>query len=212
MHATQQIVAFDCDAERPIDAWVRGTNSLLPADVRVLWATPVSLDFHPRFSATARRYLYVFLEAARAPAIARHYATWSARSLDDAAMHAAGRCLLGEHDFTTFRSAACQAKSPYRCVYALEVRRFDDLVVIDISANAFLQHMVRNIAGALADVGRGDQSVAWIAQSLLARDRGRIGVTAPPTGLYLHHVSYGANFDFPHPRPPTILRAAGDVW
>src|SRR5262249_4792737 len=146
------------------------------------------------------------------PAIARQYATRTPRVLDDAAMHQAGRSLLGEHDFTTFRAAACQAKSPYRCVFSLEVRRFDDLVVIDASANAFLQHMVRDIAGALADVGRGDQPVEWIAQSLAARDRGRLGVTAPPTGLYLHDVSYGADFEFPHPRPPTILRGAGDVW
>src|SRR5262249_19450925 len=153
----QQVVAFDAHVKRPIDAWVRGTNSLLPVDVRVLWAMPVSTDFHPRFSATARRYLYVFIEAALAPAIARQYATRTPRVLDDAAMHQAGRSLLGEHDFTTFRAAACQAKSPYRCVFSLEVRRFDDLVVIDVSANAFLQHMVRNIAGALADVGRGDQ-------------------------------------------------------
>jgi tRNA pseudouridine38-40 synthase len=212
VHATQQIVAFDSTVERPIDAWVRGTNSLLPDDVRILWAAPVAADFHPRFSATARRYLYVFVEAERAPAIARHYATWSARALDDTAMHAAGRSLVGEHDFTTFRSAACQAKSPYRCVFSLEVRRFDDLVVIDVSANAFLQHMVRNLAGALADVGRGDRPMEWIAEALAARDRGRIGVTAPPTGLYLHEVSYGPKFDFPQARPPTILRAAGDVW
>jgi tRNA pseudouridine38-40 synthase len=212
VHATQQIVAFDTSVERPIDAWVRGTNSLLPDDVRVLWAVPVPNDFHPRFSASARRYLYVFVEAERSPAIARQYATWSERPLDDAAMHAAGRGLIGEHDFTTFRSAACQAKSPYRCVFSLEVRRFTDLVVIDIAANAFLQHMVRNIAGALADVGRGDRPVAWVAQSLTARDRARIGITAPPVGLYLHDVSYGSRFDFPHPRPPTILRAAGNVW
>jgi tRNA pseudouridine38-40 synthase len=199
-------------AERPLDAWVRGTNSLLADDVRVLWARPVAENFHPRYSATARRYLYVFIEGSRPPAIARQYATWSAGALDDAAMHAAGRSLIGEHDFTTFRSAACQAKSPFRCVFSLSVRRFDDLVVIDVSANAFLQHMVRNIAGALADVGRGDRDAGWIGEALIARDRSRIGRTAPPTGLYLHDVSYGATFDFPRAKPPAILRAAGEVW
>ena len=212
VHATQQVVAFDSPVERPIDAWVRGANSLLSDDVRVLWARSVTADFHPRYSATARRYLYVFIEAARAPAIAREYATWSARPLDDAAMHLAGRTLIGEHDFTTFRSAACQAKSPYRCVFTLAVRRFDDLVVIDISANAFLQHMVRNIAGALADVGRGEREAHWIAEALSARDRTRIGATAPPTGLYLYDVSYGPAFDFPRAKAPAILRAAGEVW
>ena len=212
MHATQQIVAFDSPAVRPIDAWVRGANSLLPDDVRVLWAQPVAADFHPRYSATARRYLYVFIEAARAPAIARQYATWSARPLDDAAMHVAGRALIGEHDFTSFRSTACQAKSPFRCVFMLAVRRFDDLIVVDISANAFLQHMVRNIAGALADVGRGERDSHWVAEALLARDRARIGRTAPPTGLYLYEVSYGAALDFPRAKPPAILRAAGEVW
>ena len=185
---------------------------MLPDDVRVLWARRVAPDFHPRYSATARRYLYVFVEALRAPAIARQYATWSPQALHDAAMHAAGRNLIGEHDFTTFRSAACQAKSPFRCVFALAVRRFDDLVVIDISANAFLQHMVRNIAGALAEVGRGERDGRWMVEALLARDRNRIGATAPPTGLYLHEVSYGATFEFPRAKPPAILRAAGEVW
>ena len=212
VHATQQIVAFAPPADRPLDAWVRGTNSLLADDVRVLWARPVAADFHPRYTATARRYLYVFIEAPRAPAIARQYATWTMRPLDDAAMHAAGKSLIGEHDFTTFRSAACQSKSPFRCVFSLAVRRFEDLVVIDVSANAFLQHMVRNIAGALADVGRGDRQARWIAEALLARDRTRLGPTAPPTGLYLHEVSYGTAVDFPRAKVPTILRAAGEVW
>ena len=195
-----------------MDAWVRGTNSLLPDDVSVLWATEVDAAFHARFSATARRYLYVFVEATRAPAIARQYATWSARVLDEAAMHRAGCSLIGEHDFTTFRSAACQAKSPFRCVFSLEVRRFDDFVVIDVTANAFLQHMVRNIAAALNEVGRGDRESSWVADALLARDRASIGATAPPTGLYLHEVSYGSAFEFARSRPPAILRAAGDVW
>ncbi len=212
MHATQQVVSFESPVTRPMNAWVRGTNSLLRPELRVRWAQPVPASFHARFSATARRYLYAFLDADIPPAIARQYLTWSPRRLDDLAMHAAGKVLIGEHDFTTFRSASCESKTPYRCIFALAVRRFDDVVVIDISANAFLQHMVRNIAGALAEVGHGDRPPGWIADALLARDRGRIGVTAPANGLYLFDVAYGSDVDFPRPRAPAVLRAAGDVW
>lgn len=184
----------------------------MPADLRVRWVETVPDHFHPRFSATARRYLYVILEAAQAPAIARQYVTWSAGRLDDAAMHGAARQLIGEHDFTTFRSAACQSRSPYRCVSLIAVRRFDDLVVVDVTANAFLHHMVRNIAGALMQVGTGEREPKWIGDALLARDRRIVGPTAPPAGLYLVDVQYGVEFAFPPGRAPMILKAAGDVW
>jgi tRNA pseudouridine38-40 synthase len=212
VHATQQIVAFATTAERPERAWIRGANSLLPEELSVRWALPVPTHFHPRYSATGRRYQYVFLEAAQAPAIARHYVTWSAVPLDDAAMHMAAQCLIGEHDFTTFRSASCQAKSPFRCVFAIAVRRFADFVVLDVTANAFLQHMVRNIAGALLQVGRGEKAAGWVGDVLTARNRDLVGATAPPTGLYLVDVQYGPEFEIPRAQPPLILRAAGDVW
>jgi len=205
-------VGFESRAERPLEAWVRGTNSLLSDDIRVRWALPVPSGFHARYSATARRYLYVFVESERPPAIARGYLTWSSRPLDDLAMHTAAQLLIGEHDFSSFRSAACQSKSPYRCIFGIAVRRFDDLVVIDVDANAFLHHMVRNIAAALAEVGRGERDPHWLRDVLLAHDRSRIGATAPPNGLYLFDVSFGAGFGFPRARPPAVLRAAGDVW
>jgi tRNA pseudouridine38-40 synthase len=211
VHATQQVAAFTTQAERPNSAWVRGTNSLLPDELSVRWALPVSADFHARYSATGRRYQYVFLEAERAPSIGRHYVTWSVARLDDAAMHAAAQQLIGEHDFTSFRSASCQAKSPFRCVFAVAVRRFDNFIVLDITANAFLQHMVRNIAGALSQVGRGERAVGWVADVLMARNRNLVGATAPPTGLYLVDVQYGA-LELPRAQPPLVLRALGDVW
>jgi len=212
VHATQQVVGFASSAKRPLSAWTRGTNSLLPRELSVRWAVPVPAHFHPRYSATSRRYQYVLLESERAPSIARQFVTWSAAALDDAAMHRAAQLLLGEHDFTSFRSAACQAKSPNRCVFSIAVRRFDDLVVVDVTANAFLQHMVRNIVGGLLQVGRRERPVAWVGEVLMARDRSLVGPTAPPTGLYLVDVQYGVEFEFPRARPPAILRAAGDVW
>ena len=184
----------------------------MPHELRVRWVEAVPAHFHARFSATGRRYLYVILESEQTPAIARQCVTWSARRLDDAAMHVAARMLIGEHDFTTFRSAACQSRSPYRCIFSIAVRRFDDLVVIDITANAFLHHMVRNIAAALMQVGAGDQEPRWIGTALLARDRQIVGPTAAPSGLYLVDVQYGAEFAFPRGRAPMILKAAGDVW
>ncbi len=212
VHATQQIVAFGSPVERPIRAWTLGTNSLIPDEVSVRWAVLVSPQFHPRYGATARRYQYVICESERAPSIARQYVTWSPPTLDDAAMHRGAQLLLGEHDFTSFRSAACQAKSPFRCIFSVSVRRLADLVVVDITANAFLQHMVRNIVGGLLQVGRGERDALWVGEILQARDRTALGPTAPPHGLYLVDVSYGAEYEFPRARPPAILRAAGDVW
>ncbi len=212
VHATQQIVGFATTAVRPSRAWIRGVNSLLPDELRVRWVQAVPAHFHARFSATGRRYLYIILESEQAPAIGRQCVTWSARRLDDAAMHAAARMLIGEHDFTTFRSAACQSRSPFRCIFSIAVRRLDDLVVIDVTANAFLHHMVRNIAAALMQVGAGDHEPMWIGTALLARDRQIVGPTAPPSGLYLIDVQYGAEFPFPSGRAPMILKAAGDVW
>jgi tRNA pseudouridine38-40 synthase len=212
VHATQQVVGFSTSALRPLDGWLRGANSLTPAALSVRWIEPVEAGFHARFDATARRYQYLILESERPPAIARSYVTWSRPGLADADMHSAAQALLGEHDFTSFRAAGCQSRSPMRCIFAIAVRRYGDVVVLDITANAFLHHMVRNIAAALLAVGRVERQPAWLREVLLARDRRRAGPTAPPQGLYLVDVHYGARGPFPAARPPAILRALGEVW
>ncbi len=216
VHATGQVVAFSTHAQRPLHGWQRGVNALTPAAVSVRWVQSVAEDFHPRFAATARRYQYLFYETgtlsqarnARSPLLDPYAVATSV--LDDGAMHAAAQVLLGEHDFTAFRAAGCQSRTPFRRVDRLAVQRHESLVVIDITANAFLLHMVRNIAGALWQIGRGERPTAWLSEVLGARDRARTGPTAPPEGLYLVHVDYpGAGF--PAPVAPGLLRALGGL-
>jgi tRNA pseudouridine38-40 synthase len=212
VHATQQIVGFATSASRPLQGWLRGVNSLTPDALSMHWIEPVPASFNARYSATARRYLYVLMESKYQPAIARDYVVWARPGLADAAMHAAAQALVGEHDFSSFRAAGCQSRSPMRCIFAIAVRRFDAFVVIDVSANAFLHHMVRNIAAALLQVGRGERAASWVGEALSGHDRSVVGPTAPPQGLYLVDVSYGDRWHFPASRPPAILRALGDVW
>lgn len=209
VHATHQVVSFRSPTPRPLRAWMRGTNALTPPAVKVVWARVVDEAFHARYSATARRYQYLFYETESAsPLIAGQVATVT--RLDDEAMHRAARALVGEHDYTTFRAAGCQSKSAYRCVHAVSVRRAECLVVLDITANAFLLHMVRNIAGALQQVGEGRASERWIGEVLERRDRSLIGRTAPARGLYLVDVAY-PGYAFPPGRPPALLRALGGL-
>jgi tRNA pseudouridine38-40 synthase len=212
VHATSQVISFATRAERAAEAWVRGVTSLTPATLTVLWARRVPAEFSARFSATARRYQYVILESAVRPALAAGLCTWSRVTLDDSTMHRAAQVLIGEHDFSSFRAASCQSRSAQRCVHTLSVQRFGALVVIDIVANAFLQHMVRNIAGALLKIGAGQERPAWLAEVLRARSRPVAGPTAPPDGLYLVEVRYAAEFDLPRGRPPPMLGALGDIW
>jgi len=194
VHATWQIIHFDSPAERSQRAWLRGANANLPADVRLLWVQPVDAAFHARFSAQSRRYRYVILNREVPSALLRRRVTWEHRPLDEVPMAAAARSLLGEHDFSSFRALACQAKSPVRTVRRLDVVRRGGLLYIDVQANAFLHHMVRNIAGVLLAVGRGERPVEWVAEVLAHRDRTRGGVTAPPSGLYLVGVGYPEHF------------------
>jgi tRNA pseudouridine38-40 synthase len=212
VHATSQVVSFATAARRTPDAWIRGTNSLTEASLAVHWAAHVPGHFHARYSATARRYHYVTVESQTRPTLLDRRVTWSRARLDDRAMHRAGQALIGEHDFTTFRAASCQSATPYRCMHMLAVRRFAEFVVMDLVANAFLHHMVRNIASALLAVGRGERDEDWVGKALLARDRGRIGATAPPAGLYLVEVRYGGELELPGFRPPPMLGALGDIW
>ncbi len=197
VHASGQVVHFESDAPRDMRAWVFGANANLPKQVSVVWAQPVDNDFHARFSATRRRYRYVIFNRAVRPTFLAWRTAWEFRPLDEARMAQAARHLVGEHDFSSYRALACQAKSPVRCVHSLEVSREGQLVFIDIEANAFLHHMVRNIAGVLMDIGAGKHDPDWAREVLEARDRTLGGVTAPPHGLYLVHVTYPKKFDLP---------------
>lgn len=209
VHATSQVVSFVTNSIRPERAWLQGVNSNLPAYVSVVWAKLVPADFHARFSAVARRYLYLYREEAVPSAIGRGQ-WWSARQLDTDAMHQSAQALLGEQDFTSVRAAGCQSPTPWRCVHRVSVVRCGALVVLDIEANAFLLHMVRNIASMLAQVGAGSRDAGWPAALLAAKDRTTLGPTAPSQGLYLAQVRYEPVLGLPGLRlPPTLAALAG---
>ncbi|HWG10609.1 MAG TPA: tRNA pseudouridine(38-40) synthase TruA [Rhodanobacteraceae bacterium] len=197
VHARCQVVHFDTHAERDPRAWVLGATTRLPHAVAVLWARAMPDDFHARFSARARRYRYVILNRAIRPALDARFMSWERLPLDADAMHAAAQALVGEHDFSAFRAIACQATHARRAVHALAVRRVGDHVIVEIEANAFLHHMVRNIVGSLLEVGRGERSREWIAQLLQGRDRALAGATAPPQGLTFLGPRYPAQWGLP---------------
>lgn len=197
VHATHQVVHFDTSAQRPDKAWVLGSNKWLPDTIGIAWAGRVDDAFSARHSATARRYVYlIYNSRLRSPLLHRQL-TRESRPLNEELMARAGASLLGEHDFNAYRSSECQSPSPVRTVHRLEVYRRGDLVIIDITANAFLHHMVRNVAGVLMAIGAGDAAPAWAAHVLASRDRRAGGVTAPPHGLYLVDVRYPAHFGIP---------------
>ncbi|SRR5690554_6758252 len=197
VHATQQVVHFDTSAVRPARAWLMGGNANLPESVGFTWLREVDDSFNARFSATARAYRYVICSRPLRPALHRKRVSWTYKALDAERMHEAGQALLGEHDFTSFRAVACQAKHPIRTIERLSVRRSGDYLYLDIAANAFLHHMVRNIAGTLMTVGAGEQPVGWVREVLEARDRTVAGITAPAEGLYLVAVRYPSVYDLP---------------
>ncbi|WP_278471428.1 tRNA pseudouridine(38-40) synthase TruA [Stutzerimonas balearica] len=197
VHASGQVVHFDTTVQRSPHAWVMGANANLPADISVTWAQQMPMGFDARFSAVSRRYRYVIYNDPIRPAHLAQEVTWNHRSLDIMAMRKAAAMLVGTHDFSAFRASQCQAKSPVKTVHHLELLEFGRLIVIDIRANAFLHHMVRNIAGVLMTIGAGEQPVDWARQVLESRRREQGGVTAHPYGLYLVHVEYPAQFDVP---------------
>jgi tRNA pseudouridine38-40 synthase len=202
VHAREQVIHFDTAASRTPRSWVLGTNVNLPPDVSVRWAVPVSTDFHARFSATARHYLYRILCRSTRSALLRDRAVWLHQDLDLDRMRRAGQALVGEHDFSSFRALACQAKSPVRRVLYLTVERRDEVIEIHVGANGFLHHMVRNIAGVLMKIGRGEASVSWAQELLDVRDRTRGGVTAPPQGLFFVRADYPERFSLPQLETP----------
>jgi tRNA pseudouridine38-40 synthase len=205
VHAAAQVVHFDTRAERPLTAWVRGVNSHLPPSAAVLWAQPVDEAFHARFSARARAYRYLLLNRAQRPGLWHGRAGWCHRPLDDEAMRRAAAHLIGEHDFSAFRAADCQAKTPVRTLTRADVRRAGDLLILDFEANAFLHHMVRNIVGSLVDVGQGRHPPEWIADLLAARDRTRAAPTHAAAGLYLVGVRYDPRWNLPLADDPFAL-------
>jgi tRNA pseudouridine38-40 synthase len=197
VHALGQVIHFDTSAARSNYSWVRGANSNLPHEVALLWAGPVGEGFHARYSATGRHYHYVILNRSVRPTYLAQRVTHEFRPLAVASMRAAAQHLLGQHDFTSFRSAECQAKSPVRELRGLEVTRQGDTVHIRAHANAFLQHMVRNIAGVLLTVGAGERAPPWVKEVLEAHERRAGGVTAAPDGLYLTAVTYPDEMNIP---------------
>lgn len=198
VHAACQVVHFDSPVRRDPRGWMLGTTSRLPAAVCVRWCVPVPDDFHARFSARARRYRYRLLNRPVRPALQRQYLGWERRGLDADAMHRAAQSLLGQHDFSAFRTAQCQAPHARRDLQALTVRRAGELVEIEVQANAFLHHMVRNIVGSLLLVGCGERPEAWIAELLAAGDRTLAGPTAPSAGLVFLGPRYPAQWQLPH--------------
>jgi tRNA pseudouridine38-40 synthase len=197
VHAHCQIVHFDTHAQRSERAWTLGTNSRLARDVAVLWARPVADDFHARFGARARRYRYTILNRPVRAALAARFVTWERVPLDVEAMREAAQALIGENDFSAFRTAQCQANSPMREVREIAVARRGEEVEIEIEANAFLHHMVRNIVGSLLPIGRGERPVEWLGELLRGRDRGAAGPTAPASGLAFLAPRYPAQWKLP---------------
>lgn len=197
VHGTNQVIHFDTRAERNARNWILGANANLPDSIRLHWAGEVAAQFHARFTATARTYRYVICNDRYRPALFHTGMTWERKPLDADLMQQAAQHLLGEQDFSSFRAAGCQSVSPNRNVHYVEVWRQGPLVIMEIRANAFLHHMVRNIAGALMVVGFGEQSPEWIGALLAACDRNLAPPTAPPNGLYLVHVDYPAELAIP---------------
>lgn len=204
--ASCQIIHFDTHAERDQRAWIMGTNTYLPDDIAILWATPVTHDFHARFSAKARRYRYIIYSSPVKPGLLHKGVTWTWKTLDVELMRQASKFLIGEHDFTSYRAVGCQAKSPVRTVQDIVLHQVNNLIVIDIKANAFLHHMVRNIAGVLMKIGAQEAPVSWAKEVLDAKDRRQGGVTAPPFGLYFVDVDYDEAHELPRmPLGPYFL-------
>lgn len=205
VHACAQVIHFDTSATRSDYAWLRGANSNLPPEVALLWLGEVAPEFHARFSATGREYRYVILNRSVRPTVLARRVTHEYRPLDVAHMKAAARYLIGRHDFSSYRAVQCQARSPVRELRRLDIERSGDVVTITAAANAFLHHMVRNIAGVLMTIGAGERPPDWAREVLEARDRTLGGITAPAQGLYLTAVEYPAHLGIPALSPVSGL-------
>lgn len=190
VHACEQIAHFETTVERSDRSWILGANCRLPKDIRILWVHPATPSFHARFSAIARSYRYIIQNSAVPSAIFHDKVCWDYRLLDDSLMHEAAQQLVGEHDFSAFRASGCQAKSPVRTIEYLNIQRSGELIYVDIKANAFLHHMVRNIAGSLMSIGAREHDVNWLLQVLKSKDRRQAAKTAAAAGLYFVQAFY----------------------
>lgn len=200
VHAAGQVVHFDTTVERPISAWIRGTNALLPEGMAVNWAKQIAQDFHARFSATGRRYVYWLLNRPQRPGLLHRRVGWFHQPLDIGAMRLAVPCMLGRHDFSAFRAAECQARTPVKELRELDISRRGELLRLQFAADAFLQHMVRNIVGSLVYIGARRQPPEWLNELMQSRDRTRAAPPFSPAGLYLAAIDYDATWALPpHP-------------
>jgi len=199
VHALGQVAHFETEAVRPLRGWLIGVNGELNADVALSFVQPVGADFHARYSARARTYRYLILNRPSRSPLLEERAYWRHGPLDAERMHAAVQALIGEHDFSAFRAAECQAKLPIRTLRSISIERAGDLITLEVTANAFLHHMVRNIVGSALKVGLGERPVEWIAEVLASRDRRLAGATAPPGGLYFARVEYEERHGIPAP-------------
>ncbi|HIO93723.1 MAG TPA: tRNA pseudouridine(38-40) synthase TruA [Leucothrix mucor] len=197
VHGIGQVVHFESDAKRNDKAWLLGGNANLPANIGFRWIRVVDADFHARFSALDRRYRYVILNRKMSPSLLHARVAWHRHLLDESMMQQAAKTLIGEHDFSSFRASGCQARHAVREIKSINISRNGDYIYIDICANAFLHHMVRNVVGSLFDVGSGTKSVEWFAELLAIKDRTQAGVTAPACGLYFVSVSYPNKYQLP---------------
>lgn len=211
VHASGQVIHFDTTAIRPLQAWMMGTIANLPKDISITWAKSVPPHFHARYKAFARRYRYIIYNNPSRPALLNEEVTWNFRPLAIEKMQEAANYFLGTHDFTSFRAVQCQAKSPIKTIYHFKVIQWGKLIILDIRADAFLHHMVRNLAGLLMTIGAGEKPIYWAKEALAAKDRTKAGVTAPPYGLYLVNVEYPEEFAIPHqPLGPHFLSGITD--
>ena len=205
VHATNQVIHFDTLAKRLPKAWVMGTRPYLPDSVNVKWAQDVAPEFHARFSALNRTYRYLLSDGKTSSALLHDQITWSSRPLDVEKMREAAGHIVGRHDFTSFRATQCQAKSPVRTIHYLHLVRRGDLIILEVQANAFLHHMVRNIVGVLLAVGTGDKPASWVANVLAAKNRSAASVTSKPYGLYLVCVDFPPEFNLPQSSPGPLF-------
>lgn len=200
VHALGQVAHFDTRAIRDEAAWIIGTNAYLPKDIRVQWIKEVPSTFNARRSASSRAYRYVIYSDRVSPGIHRKGVTWVYGTLNIQKMSEAANYFIGEHDFSSFRASGCQAKTPFRRIFKMDVKQSGPCIFIEVVGNAFLHHMVRNFAGVLIEIGRENRPVSWASEVLLAKDRRCAGVTASPCGLYLMSISYPEHFDLPESR------------